>query len=202
MSEELTTQAVVDETKAPAQPGAAETNARETTGDDLDTLLSEYKPAETRPPETPKPEQTGSANETKDAAREVLDARDEIRRERFDKDMNDTIAKVRGDMPKEYFDDDLVRAYIDGRATKDTRLADAWINRMRNPQQFAKVVEALGRDFAKKYGKLPDKNATEDREAVTAAVRGASTKAPEGKAPDYSKMTDAEFAAEKERLGM
>lgn len=197
MSEEATTQPVVDDTKAPAQPGAAENNAPEKT-DDLDTLLDQFKPAETRAPDTPKPEQTGAEHDQKAASSEVLQARDEIRRDRFERDMKATIDDVRGDLP---FDDDFMRAWIDSRAAKDSRLADAWVNRASNPAAFKKVVSALGREFAK-YGKVPDKNATDDREAVTAAVRGASTKAPEGKAPDYSRMSDAELAKEKERLGM
>jgi hypothetical protein len=58
----------------------------------------------------------------------------------------------------------------------------------------------LGKSFAKKFSKMPDKQATEDRETVAAAVRGASTRAPEGKAPNFAAMSDNDFQAEKDKL--
>lgn len=201
MSEEQTTQTAVDTTKTPAEPGVAADGAR-TDGDDLDKLLSEFDSGTTRPaPEPAKPEQMGAADPDFKAAKdEVLTARDEIRQERFKKDMQATVAEVRGDMPADFFDDRFVQAWIDTRAQDDPRLSQAWVNRHSNPQQFKRVVSALGKEFSKKYGKLPDKQATEDRDAVTAAVRGASTRAPEGKAPDMSRMSPQEFQAEKDRL--
>lgn len=196
MSEEHQ-QAAVDETKVAAQPAPEVTNAQD--GDDLDTILKEF---EERPEasKTAQPEkQADTTNDPAVANETVLEEAKFIRQQRFQKDMDATIEKVRGDLPKELFDGPLVQAWIDAQATKDPRLAQAWANRHADPKKFEQVVGALGKQFAR-YGKLPDKNATEDREAVTAAVRGASTKAPEGKAPDYSRMTDAEFAAEKEKL--
>lgn len=200
MSEEQTTQAVVDETKAPAQPGAEATSAR--TDDDLDKLLAQYD--ETQPARTPEPATPATAapaaDQVKDASAEVLAAAQEVRTHRFQTDMNATIKDVRGDLPPDLYDDDFVASWIDTQAKKDPRLANAWVNRNADPKKFGQVKAALGKEFAKRYGRIPDKQATEDREAVTAAVRGSSTKAPEGKAPDYSKMTDAEFAAEKARM--
>lgn len=199
MSEDQTTQAVVDETKVAAVPATEATSARN--DDDLDTLLSQYdqsapKPSEPAPPATAAP----AANDVKEASAEVLAARDEIRSERFQRDMNATISDVRGDLPADLYDDDFIQSWIDAQAKKDSRLATAWVNRNTDPKNFAKVKAALGKEFAKRYNRIPDKQATEDREAVTAAVRGASTSAPSGKAPDYSKMTDAQLAAEKARL--
>jgi hypothetical protein len=49
---------------------------------------------------------------------------------------------------------------------------------------------------------FPDKDATEDRMAVSAAVRGTSTTAPAETPPNYGAMTDAEFEAEKKRIGL
>lgn len=199
MSEDQKTQAAVDETNVPAQQGTEATSAQD--GDDLDTLLKQFdesKPSGSSEPA--KPEQKAeAASDVTDASREVLAARDEIRNERFQRDLKTTIADVRGDMPSDLYDDDFMQAWIDSKANKDPRLANAWLNRSANPQKFKQVVGALGKEFAKKYGKLPDAGATEDREAVTAAVRGASTRAPEGKAPDYAKMTPGEFQREKEK---
>jgi hypothetical protein len=41
---------------------------------------------------------------------------------------------------------------------------------------------------------LPDRNATADRDAVVAAMRGASGQAPVGRAPDYSRKSNREYA--------
>jgi hypothetical protein len=200
MSED-TTQAVVEEANAAAKPAAEATSARVETADDLDSLLKEFDTTE-KAAEPTKPEQNAGAADDQ-TQREPQNGRlAAIEQRLFKQDMQATIKNVRGDLPSEVFDDDLVGAWIDAEARKDPRLATAWVNRDSNPKQFQKVVEQLGRNFSKKYGKLPDANATEDRAAVTAAVRGASTKAPEGKAPDYSRMSDAELRAEKEKLGM
>lgn len=199
MSEDQTTQAAVDETKAPAQPGAEVTSAR--ADDDLDTLLAEFDGSKTSSPEPAKPATAApAADDVNDASAEVLRARDEIRQDRFKRDMNDTIDKVRGDLPADFYDNTFMQAWIDAKASSDPRLATAWVQRNENPQKFKQVIGALGKEFAKKYGKLPDRQATEDREAVTAAVRGSSTRAPEGKAPDYAAMTPGDFQAEKDRM--
>ena len=190
MSEDTTTQAVVDEAKVTAEPVTAATNARED-GDDLDKLLSEFDSAA---PETPKPEpKAEGADDLKVVAEQLKGWMGEQQRAQFKQDMDKTMKSVRGDLDPEFFDDSFVKAWIDVEATNDPRLSKAWVNRHSNPKQFERVVDLLGRKFSKKYGKLPDKGATEDREAVTAAVRGASTKAPEGKAPDFAGMNNAEY---------
>lgn len=192
MSEEQTTQTAVDATNTPAVPGVTEDSARE--GDDLDKLLAEFDGGKTRPaPEPTKPEQTGTPDDLKALADEVRGLRTERQQETFRRDMDATIKNVRGDLDPEFFDDTFIESWVDSQARKDPRLATAWANRHANPQQFQKVVDTLGRSFAKKYSKLPDKQATEDREAVTAAVRGASTKAPEGKAPDFASLSNNEY---------
>jgi len=47
-----------------------------------------------------------------------------------------------------------------------------------------------------------DPDATEDRAAVTAAVKGASAKAPEEKPPNLGKMTQGEFEEYKRSIGL
>ena len=184
MTEAITEQTVVEESKAPAQPDAAETSARET--DDLDALLKEYETS-ARPPET-QPEPKAAPQKT-DSGAELSDVRQYI----FNQDMEKTIGKVRGGLDPDYFDDKLVKGWINEQAIDDPRLATAWQQRYANPKQYQKVVDQLSQKFAKKYGKMHDREATENREVVAAAVRGASTKAPEHKAPDYSNMSNPEY---------
>jgi hypothetical protein len=191
------TQAVVDATNTPATPGAAVNDARND-GDDLDTLLKAYEtevPASPQTPE-PKPGATPDQNtlaELKSIVSEAKGVVTEAQSVRFRQDMDRTIKDVRGELDPDIFDDRLVEAWLNAKAAEDPRLADAWVKRSANPKQFDRVKQQLGKDFSKKFSKLPDKGATEDREIVTAAVRGASTKAPEGKAPDFKEMSDAEY---------
>lgn len=201
MSEAQTTQTVVTETNASAKPDAAVESARPQ-GDDLDTLLKDYDTSTAKPDtSSAKPEQTpGAADDLKNTLEQVKGYVTQAQTLQFKADMKKTVDSVRGDLPSDIFDDDLVEAYLDGEARKDPRLAKAWTDRHANPKQFEKVVAGLQKAFSSKFSKLPNREATEDREAVTAAVRGASNRAPEEKAPDFTRMSDAEFAAAKDKM--
>lgn len=187
MSEESKEQAAVATTEASASQDAAAGGAQVS---ELDVLLREFE--QQASPEQPKPQEL-KPDEIAVAKDEILRARDEIRREQFQRDMSSTIKAVRGDVPDSLYDDKLVRAWINAQAEEDPRLSLAWANRHAEPSKFKRVVDALAKDFKARYGKLPDKNATEDREAVAAAVRGSSTKAAEGKQPNFGSMTNTEF---------
>jgi hypothetical protein len=66
--------------------------------------------------------------------------------------------------------------------------------REQNPRVYEALKKQLGRDFLKSVNSRPDPTLTEDREAVAAAVRGASiNRAPESPAPNYSHMSNNEF---------
>lgn len=197
MSDESNPQAVVDETKAPAQPGAAGPDARDE-GDDLDKLLAEYGESQKSPPAQPEPKAgTGDLQALLEPIKGELN---EYRQHRFRQDMDKTLHSVRGDLDSAYFDDTFVESWIDAEARKNPGLGQAWANRHAEPKKFEKVVDALGRSFAKKYGTLPDRSATADRAAVTAAVRGASTKVPEVRPPDFTGMNNNEYREEHKKL--
>lgn len=209
MSEENKEQAVIDEAddQTANKSGAEDADARDE-GDDLEALLSEYDAEngddEVRSPtgkedgKSAKPAPESEQDKDKSQDFEAIDRRlrefEKREAERlYRQDMDKAIKAVRGDMDGDLFDDRFMEAWIDSQARDDPRLTKAWQERHDNPKRFKSILDGLGKKFAKKYSKLPDKEATEDREAVSAAVRGASGKAPEPKAPDYSKMTDAEF---------
>lgn len=191
MSEE-TTQAVVEKPDAAATPAVEGTDARDT-GDDLDALLQQFDTAAKPEPATAsKPEQKPGAE--LDPKKIAADVRAEIEADnRFKADVDKTVKAIRGEIDPEIADDRFVRAYLDAEAEADPRLAQAFRDRNTKPREFAKVTEQLAKRFAAKFSRLPDKAATEDREAVTAAVRGASNRAPEGKAPDFTKMSRGDF---------
>lgn len=198
MSEENTTQAVVDDANTRAAPGSEADGARNDAGPDLDQLLAEFDQqttAGTAPPSPVQGADTTSPDVKALAARlqSIEGAVQKVTKFEFDRDMGELVKQVRGDLDSELFDDELVTAWVDGRARNDPRLQRAWLEREANPKQFRAIAEGLGRAFKKKFDKMPDRNATEDREAVTAAVRGASTKAPETPPANYGGMSNAEY---------
>jgi hypothetical protein len=196
---EATTQPVVDKPDAQPLAGAEGADAR-TNGSELDSLLNQYD-QETRPsaPATPAtPQPTPAAAAAPATPLPVDPTVYEVKRRLDHEDMSKLVTAIRGDLPDEVFDFDFVRAWVAGQAEKDTRLEKAWKGRFENPKAFEQVQAALGREFAKKMGKLPDRQATEDREAVAAAVRGAS-RSPVETPPNYSSMPDGEFQKAKEK---
>lgn len=187
------TKAVVDETKDQAKPDAAGTDARK--ADDLDALLNEFDSTATKPAEAKPDTKADTTAKGDDPVAQRLAALEEREADRqFQSDIKPAIDRVRGNVPTEVYDDDDVRDWMDREARKDPRLQQAWRDRHKDPAKFGKVLDGLSRKLAQKFAKAPDKNATEDREAVTAAVRGASTKAPEGKAPKFGELSNSEFS--------
>lgn len=187
------TQPVVEATKDQAKPGTEGTDARK--ADDLETLLAEYE-ATTKKPETAatKPETTAETPKGEDAVAKRLETLEKREADRqFRTDIKPAIDRVRGKIDPAVYDDDDIRDWMDREAQKDPRLAQAWLERHQNPDKFARVLDGLSRKLGDRFSKAPDAAATADREAVTAAVRGASTKAPEGKAPDYSRMSPKDY---------
>lgn len=198
---DTTQQAAVDAAQAPAQQGATDGQNAQAQGDDLDTLLAEFDQGQSPAAASTQPaQQQATGDDLKVVAEEVRAWRTERQQETFKRDMGETIKKVRGDLDAELFDDSLVRGYVNARADEDPRLAQAWVNRHTNPKAFNRVVEQLGREFRQKWSKMPDRQATEDHAAVTAAVRSASTRAPDAPPPDFSRMSNSEFQAEKDKL--
>jgi hypothetical protein len=187
-------QPVVDTADAQAKPVADATDSARKDVDDLDSLLAEFDQG------TKKPD-TVSSPDTKPTLPDAL-AQDvqalksqaqEWAQEKNKRAIAETVDDIRGDVPKEVFDDEMVEAWLDAQARRDPRLAQAWLQREQNSQKWGKVKAELGRQLAKKAGSLPDRNATDDREAVAAAVRGASAKAAVEPAPNFGAMTDAEL---------
>lgn len=189
MSEDKTTQTVVDETKVPATPGSAVESARND-GDDLEKLLAQYNEQTTQPkadPVSPPPPATQQQQTPTQPDPLTMRLAQRIDRE----DIGKLVKDVKGDLDIE---DDLVEAWIDAQARKDARLQRAWLERDANPQAFQSIAKGLGREFAKRASKRIDPQATEDRAAVAAAVRGASTqRAPDTPSPNYTTQSNAEY---------
>ena len=194
MSEETQEQAVIeDQPDEQATPVAEGADAQD---DDLEKILAEFDAgdkAETTP------EQQGGD----DTLKKLQAIEQRLEQQQYQADMNNVVAKVRGDIPADVFDDVDVEAWVDAQARREPKLQKAWVNRHKDPKAFDRVVAGLGKKFANKFASLPDPNATEDREAVTQAVRGSSNKAPEGgDVPNFASMTDGEAREAMKKMGI
>lgn len=192
-------QTVVEETKVPAQQGTeVETRTEDT--DPLDILLAEFdqrtKPVNTTQTVTPKDDP-----EIVSKVRNLEAIATNWQKEQDRKAISETITSIRGDVPEELYDDDMIEGWLNALAVKDPRLATAYVNREMNPRAWKKVTADLKGKLADRFGKLPDKEATGDRELVAQSVRGASTKVAAEPAPKLGEMTDAELRKYTKQFG-
>ena len=85
------------------------------------------------------------------------------------------------------------------------QLRDAFDHAYDGPQQRRHSNSVVGRTLQRmchEAASMPDPETTADVAAVAAAVRGASSMAPEEKAPNYGAMNDAEFKRELAKFGL
>lgn len=100
---------------------------------------------------------------------------------------------------------DFAERFLTSEYVINPELNAAWRDRYSSEAAMRRCQHAVRGAFTRlreAARKVPDPVATEDREAVAAAVRGRSGPAPLGTPPNYGRMTDGEFQAEKERLGI
>lgn len=115
----------------------------------------------------------------------------------FRKDMDETVAAIRGDIDSSFMEDWELESWVDGMARNDPRISAAWAQRNTNPKKWQAVQKELSNKLQKKFADLPDRNATEDREAVAAAVRGQSNRTPDSEPePDFKGKSNADFRDE------
>lgn len=200
MSDVQATQPVADDTKAPAQPDAAVDGAQTT--DELASFFKEYeeKNAQPQPKSETKPAQP---TEVPPWAVEIIAEHQQLKAAAVRTDVDNVIKSVKGELDIPLY---AVRGWIDQKADEDPRIKQMFEQRNVNPEPFKRLLGQMQKQFRKEAAAVAkgsiDPNATEDRAAVTAAMRGASTKAPDDKAPDVGRMTDQEFAAYKRKLGL
>lgn len=195
-----TAHAVVNEADAAAQP-AAEAGNDAPDVNELDALLKQYDESV-----TPAQSNNSSNNNTPASEQKPDDLNDRIRAvvEHQERDIaerratavkqaiDDAAKAVKGDLPDSVASVNIARGWLKDAADNDKRIQKAFSERETNPDGWNKVLAGLSKAFAKEV-RRPDQTATEDREAVTAAVRGASSNAPAAKEPDIKRMTDTEL---------
>ena len=186
-------QAVVEQTDAQATPAVEGAGAQ----DDLDTLLKEFEGTQETKSETKTETKPDTTTEDREAIEWAKQQRVKTYLDETRSAINEAAKAVKGDLP---VDDELAEGFLHAKAFKDERFKQAFINREKSPDAWSKVLKGMNAEFAKKFADMPDAQVSEDRAAVAAAVRGASTKASEPTPPDFSKMSDAEFRKFKESL--
>ena len=118
----------------------------------------------------------------------------EVERADFESIVRDAEASVADQLPP----DDYVRRYLIAEAQTNAGLAQAWQNRRAGDdgaKAFQQEINKTVRAMTKSLARRPDPQATQEREAVADAVRGASHKAPEGKPLNVSRKSNQEYRA-------
>lgn len=206
MAEDTTTaQPVVADANAAAQP-AAEAGKDAPDVNELDALLQQYDasvaPAASVAAADPAAETTPPATGQKtddnlnDRIRVVVEHQEaeiaEKQRKAVKQAIDDAAKAVKGELPDNVASQTIARAWLKDAADNDPRIQKAFLDREKNPDAWNKILAGLSKEFAKEM-RRPDAQTTEDREAVTAAVRGASGNPPAVKEPSVSKLSDAEL---------
>ena len=160
--------------------------------DDLETLLNEFQ-EETKPaPKTDKVEEAVNwineerARKAQEEVKSDIESAVKTIGDTLDLDVKPTARVIRG----------LLRDI----AEDDPAIQKAFDHRYANPQAWASAQKRAARLIKEELS--IDQQTTSDRNAITSAVKSASTKQPTPeKAPNLSKMSDREFQQYKMGLG-
>lgn len=187
----------------PKEGASADSGAAQ--GDGLDELLKEFddRRAAADRQETRQPtEQPKDQTQVDVAALATLEQRlnDQEARE-HQRELNNLYGRLSDGLQADAID---VEIFL-GRLAKDNpALNEVYANRHRDPAAWTKTERALRHEVTKRFGKAVDKQATESRDAVSAAVRSASTAAPAKDLTDddVQKMSKDDFDALQRKLGV
>ena len=202
MADDPTKQPVATEADGAAKPAPeASKSAPADEKAELETLLASYDAGtKVEPtggaPATPAKEPATAQKPTEDLSQRILKVVEfneaEIRskaNETVKKAIEDSAKAVKGDLPDSAATLKQARAWLKDTADDDPRIQKAFVNREKDPQTWGKILTALNKEFAKE-SKRPDAAATEDRDAVTAAVRGSTSTPPPAKEFNVMKVSD------------
>jgi hypothetical protein len=201
-----------------AAPAAPVDVPKPAEADNFNALLSQFdsetaKPAElaTAAPDTSSQPTTSPANPEAEVAQVLRDLSDktvdervqrEIAQREFLRQEHEAGMKIVSDdareLSKEFGDvsEQLLDWFYSAKFSADNRLAPMFYNRNRDAQSARtwKIVHGrLLNEIRRELTSRPDREATEDRAMVAAAVRGAAGHAPAEPAPKFGNMSAAEF---------
>lgn len=180
--------------------------AEEGAQDDLDQLLAEYESSTESDNDSTSSggrdtkEQPSSTDAISDArVRDVVSWVDEQRQreiaERTREDVDNAAKALRegwDDAPPET----LLKGKIYERAAEDRRFLNAFQTRHRDPDKWNRILKATQKELQRELTAQPDRDATEDRNAVSSAIRSSSKAPPPNEGPSESEIagySDSEF---------
>ena len=131
------TQPVANPAETAAQP-AAEAQGAQTV--DMDSLLNEFDTATKAATPEPQPRTVANSKPSVEdlAARLAAFERDKADSD-FQKAFEPVLRNVRGEIPEQVISNAELTDLIDGKAKRDPRLQQAWLNRAQNPQAWSKI---------------------------------------------------------------
>jgi len=181
-------QAVVTETDEQAKPASEESGAQE---QNLNDVLAEFEAGTQQAEITDKADKAESVtdeqiNKAVERAMENSRAKDKSRA-----DIEESAKTILGATGAHQH---VAQDFLQGEAARDPRVATAFTQRYKNPDAWQKVLKGLAGKFSGSLGSPIDQSATDDRNAMAAAVKSATTKAPTDAAqPNLEAMNNSEF---------
>ncbi len=183
-----TKQAVVENADPAATPAGAVDSAQEPT---LEQLLDEYDRSVQRPSPQPEPTPQYQADDQQQQTPPIDYGQIQRYQQKvFMDEVRETADKIFGDLK---VPEKAKIGWLDQMAREIPQAAAAWQTRHTNPRQWGKWQSYLSKAVASEFKPPVDEVATGDREAVAAAVRGASTKVTAEPAPSFGHMSNSEF---------
>lgn len=165
-------------------------------GDDLDTLMSEFDSQTTTTPQAPEPSQ-GAQQPTglDEAVAFIHELKAKQAQEDLNKGLGDAVQAIKTEVGDAH-SDQVVEGLLHVFAKENPGVVKAFEERGKNPANWDRTVKALLPKVQEALGGRVDRNVSQDREAISAAVRGATTIAPETQAVTAEQivnMDDKEF---------
>jgi len=165
----------------------------ESSAQDLDSILNEY---ESKTVEQPAVEpQADKRDQFLDMMISDFQEKDQSKTQSAIADAATALKTESGSDLPDYF----MKGLLEQKAAEDPRFADAFLKRAQDPNGWDRVVKAFGKQVRHDLDNVPDKKVTEDREALTAAVRSAQTQQTQS-TPDIGGMSNADFENYKRSL--
>lgn len=183
-------QTVTETVDPQAKPATETAGAPEKSVDDL---LKEFD-TKTEPTKTTPPAEDDRLTRVFDYV-EAKATEDENRQ--TETDIASAVKAATGDRE---LDPEYVEGKLHYKANTDPAFRNAWMQRHANPEAWGALCKAYGKELA--ATSKVDQPASEDRAALSAAVRSQSTKPAEAppSEKDIRRMTDSELAAHKRSL--
>lgn len=194
-------QSVVDQTDAETQQSSAEKGGAQ--GDDLDSLLAQWEEG-SQAKDSKESDKGAQLDDTDDPKQQITEIRQYLQKqeeERTREEVNRSVDETAGLMQEEVSEQvnlpkEKWRAILQGYASEDQRILNAWNARRSDPKAWEKMAKFIAKDFVKGINSGVDQSATEDRDAVASAVASASKTPSADDGPsqeDLNNMSDAEF---------